>query len=201
MFGSARHIRSPGALPPRSALHSSAVRSTFTALALVAGACGGTGGGKTATATTALLSSTPPPAAASHPAVTASTGTTASPTVASQVETHVSSEDDPGPHPTSFDPGPNDTSGGPRTVRGTLALDTATTCISIDSDAGRLDLRFTQGDYSLGNNGEPALVDAEGSPIAHAGDTLFVAGFDSGAPGDCGTRFDVESLVSVLPSG
>jgi len=108
---------------------------------------------------------------------------------------------DPGPNPTQFDPGPNDTSGGPVTLRGILVLDPSNGCISIDSDTGRSDLRFTRGDYSLGHDGAPALVDVDNTAIAHSGDTLFVAGFGSGAPGTCGTRFDVESLVSVLPAG
>jgi len=108
---------------------------------------------------------------------------------------------DPGPNPTQFDPGPNNTTGGPQTLRGILVLDPSNGCISIDSDTGRLDLRFTQRDYSLGHDGAPALVDVDNTAIARSGDTLFVAGYVAGASGTCGTRFDVESLVSVLPAG
>ena len=207
-----RQVRNASAFVVRSALRSSVALVVPISFALLAGACSRPDHGATGSTTTATLTSSPPPAAASQSAgtVASSARTTASGSDVSTGETVESAVTDPGPNPTTFDPGPNpttfdpgpnDTSGGPTTVRGLLLLDGATGCISIDSDTGRLDLRFTQGDYSLGDDGEPALVDVDGVAIAHAGDTLFVAGFDAGAPGACGARFDVESLVSVLPAG
>lgn len=168
---------------------------TLIALTSIAVACSKPDSSAIGTTTT-LLSSSPPPAAASR-----STGSDPGPNPTASDPGPNPTTFDPGPNPTTFDPGPNETSGGPQTVRGILVLDSATTCIAIDSDAGRLDLRFAQGDYAFGNDGAPALVDGDGIAIAHSGDTVFVAGFNAGTPGDCGGRFDVGSLVSVLPAG
>jgi hypothetical protein len=106
---------------------------------------------------------------------------------------------DPGPNPTTFDPGPNDTSRGPRTIQGTVALDAASDCITLQTDSDRFDLRFT--DYSLGEqSGTAALVDDAGMPIAHTGDAMIVAGLPAGDTTACGRVWDVDSLVNVTPA-
>ncbi len=175
---------------------------SIASLAIVGGACGESDDGAAEQATAAAISSTTPTAAASQSVVTGTDTGTGETTESSVTDPGPNPTTyDPGPNPTTDDPGPNDTSGGPETVQGILVLDPATSCISIESDAGRLDLRFTQSDYSRGDDGAPALLDTDGFAIAHPGDTLFVAGFDAGADGDCGSLFDVESLVSVLPAG
>jgi hypothetical protein len=99
---------------------------------------------------------------------------------------------DPGPNSTVFDPGPNNTSNGPDTLDGTLQV--TTRCLTLQRPQGPLDLRFT--DYKAKGQ---SLVDTAGTAIAHNGDHLAVAGHQRAAKGACGTRFDVESLVTVLP--
>jgi hypothetical protein len=99
---------------------------------------------------------------------------------------------DPGPNSTSFDPGPNPTDSGPVTLDGTLQV--TDTCLTLQRPQGPLDLRFT--DYeAVGTN----LVDDSGTAIAKNGDHIAVAGHQQDEQGACGTRFDVESLVTVLP--
>jgi hypothetical protein len=101
---------------------------------------------------------------------------------------------DPGPNSTTFDPGPNNTSGGPNTLDGTLQV--TARCLTLQRPQGPLDLRFT--DYKAKGD---SLVDDAGTAIAHNGDHLAVAGHQRVDKGACGTRFDVESLVTVLPKG
>jgi hypothetical protein len=100
---------------------------------------------------------------------------------------------DPGPNPTTYDPGPNNTSNGPVTIEGTLQV--TPTCLTLRRPQGPLDLRFR--DYKA--NGTTLVASAGGAPIAHSGDTLAVAGHVADTKNGCGTRFDVDSLVTVLP--
>jgi hypothetical protein len=100
---------------------------------------------------------------------------------------------DPGPNPTSFDPGPNPTDNGPVTREGTLLITPG--CLTLVVGKARLDLRFTS-DYEAKGTG---LVDDTGTAIAKAGDHIAVAGHPKSGKNTCGTRFDVESLVTVVP--
>jgi hypothetical protein len=100
---------------------------------------------------------------------------------------------DPGPNPTTFDPGPNPTGNGPVTREGTLLI--TPNCLTLVVGKTRLDLRFTS-DYEAKGAG---LVDDTGTAIAHAGDHIAVAGHPASGANTCGTRFDVESLVTVIP--
>ena len=99
---------------------------------------------------------------------------------------------DPGPNSTSVDPGPNPTTNGPVTLDGTLQI--TTNCLTLQRTEGPLDLRFA--DYQAKGQ---SLVDDAGTAIAHSGDHIAVAGHQAKDKGACGTRFDVESLVTVLP--
>jgi len=104
-----------------------------------------------------------------------------------------STSSDPGPNPTTDDPGPNPTDTGPVTLDGTLQI--TEQCLTLQRPQGPLDLRFT--DYEAdGTN----LVDDTGTAIAKTGDHIAVAGHQQDDQGACGTRFDVESLVTVLPN-
>jgi len=109
---------------------------------------------------------------------------------------------DRGPNPTpAVELGPNDTSDGPTTVQGVLALDVATDCIALDTDAGRLALRFT--DYELvDEGGRPVLRAADdGRVLADGSDEIVVTGRAADEPtGPCGAPFDVESLNTVVPA-
>jgi hypothetical protein len=100
---------------------------------------------------------------------------------------------DPGPNSTAVDPGPNPTGGGPLTEDGTLQI--TARCLTLQRAKGPLDLRFHG--YSVKGKG---LADDTGTVLAHDGDHIAVAGREEKAKGPCGTRFDVESLVTVLPS-
>ena len=99
---------------------------------------------------------------------------------------------DPGPNPTADDPGPNPTAGGPVTVDGTLQI--TAKCLTMQQPQGSLDLRFDR----WSTKGK-SLADDTGTVVAHDGDHIAVAGHERSATGDCGTRFDVENLVTVLP--
>jgi hypothetical protein len=99
---------------------------------------------------------------------------------------------DPGPNPTSFDPGPNPTANGPVTLEGTLLITPG--CLALVKGTSRLDLRFA--DYEAKGT---SLIDDTGTAIAKAGDHIAVAGHRGSGTNTCGTRFDVESLVTVLP--
>jgi hypothetical protein len=99
---------------------------------------------------------------------------------------------DPGPNPTTYDPGPNNTSEGPVTVDGTLQI--TARCLTLQRADGPLDLRFDG--YSLKDG---ALADDTGTVVAHNGDHIAVAGKQAKDKGECGTRFDVANLVTVLP--
>lgn len=99
---------------------------------------------------------------------------------------------DPGPNPTGNDPGPNNTSNGPVTVDGTLQI--TARCLTLERSGGPLDLRFDG--YSVKQN---ALADDTGTVVAHNGDHIAVAGKQATEKGECGTRFDVANLVTVLP--
>ncbi|MDQ1521216.1 MAG: hypothetical protein QOI55_2289 [Actinomycetota bacterium] len=99
---------------------------------------------------------------------------------------------DPGPNPTTFDPGPNPTGGGPVTESGTLQI--TAKCLTLQRAKGPLDLRFHG--YQVKSKG---LADDTGTVLAHDGDHIAVAGHEGKAKGPCGTSFDVESLVTVLP--
>jgi hypothetical protein len=109
---------------------------------------------------------------------------------------------DPGPNPTpEVDPGPNDTSDGPTTVQGVLALDAATDCVALETDDGRLALRFTG--YELGDDGGRPVLRAsdDGRVLADEADQVVVTGRAAGdAAGSCGAPFDVESLNTVVPA-
>jgi hypothetical protein len=100
---------------------------------------------------------------------------------------------DPGPNPTSFDPGPNPTNNGPVTREGTLVITPG--CLTLVNGTTRLDLRFPS-DYAAKGTG---LIDDTGSAIAHRGDHIAVAGHPASGTNTCGTRFNVESLVTVVP--
>jgi hypothetical protein len=100
---------------------------------------------------------------------------------------------DPGPNPTSFDPGPNPTANGPVTREGTLLITPG--CLALVLSKAKLDLRFT--DYRAKG---ASLIDDTGTAIARAGDHIAVAGHPGGGTNKCGTRFNVESLVTVLPN-
>ncbi len=102
---------------------------------------------------------------------------------------------DPGPNPTSFDPGPNPTDNGPVTREGTLLI--TPDCLTLVVGKSRLDLRFTS-DYEAKGTG---LIDDTGTAIAKSGDHIAVAGHPARGTNTCGTRFDVESLVTVFPKG
>jgi hypothetical protein len=104
-----------------------------------------------------------------------------------------STASDPGPNSTDFDPGPNSTGNGPRTIDGTLEISAA--CLTLQRDDGPLDLQFQ--DYTAKGT---ELVDADGVAIAKHGDRIAVAGFEQDAQGACGKRFDVDSLVTVIPA-
>ena len=99
---------------------------------------------------------------------------------------------DPGPNPTTFDPGPNPTGGGPTTVDGTLRI--TAQCLTLQRPSGALDLRFDG--YARKGTG---LADDTGTVLAHDGDRIAVAGHRRRAKDACGTRFDVDNLVTVLP--
>jgi hypothetical protein len=99
---------------------------------------------------------------------------------------------DPGPNSTTFDPGPNPTTGGPQTLDGTLQV--ASRCLTLQRPQGPLDLRFRGYEAKA-----DTLIDDTGTAIAHNGDRIAVAGHEREAKGACGTRFDVESLVTVVP--
>jgi hypothetical protein len=99
---------------------------------------------------------------------------------------------DPGPNPTSFDPGPNPTANGPVTREGTLLITPG--CLALVQGKSRFDLRFT--DYEAKGT---SLIDDTGTAIAKAGDHIAVAGHPATTTNKCGTRFNVESLVTVLP--
>jgi hypothetical protein len=104
-----------------------------------------------------------------------------------------STASDPGPNPTTFDPGPNPTGNGPVTREGTLLI--TPDCLTLVVGKTKLDLRFTS-DYQAKGAG---LVDDTGTAIAHAGDHIAVAGHPEAGTNTCGARFDVESLVTVIP--
>ena len=99
---------------------------------------------------------------------------------------------DPGPNPTSSDPGPNPTGGGPITVDGTLQI--TARCVTLQRAKGSLDLHLDG--YSTKGKG---LADDTGTVVAHDGDHIALAGHERTATGDCGRRFDVDNLVTVLP--
>jgi hypothetical protein len=99
---------------------------------------------------------------------------------------------DPGPNSTTFDPGPNSTDQGPQTIDGTLQI--SGNCLTLQRDDGPLDLRFV-GYEAKGES----LADDTGTVIAHSGDTIAVAGHPGDGTGPCGKRFDVDSLVTVIP--
>lgn len=105
--------------------------------------------------------------------------------------------------PTDDDPGPNDTSDAPQTVQGVLRLDPATTCLTLETETGRLSLTFDG--YSLGDDGgTPALIaDVDDRVVAVDGDNVVLSGRPVAAEAlnPCGDPFNVESFNSVLPSG
>lgn len=106
----------------------------------------------------------------------------------------------PNPSPAS-DPGPNDTSDGPTTVQGVLRLDEASSCITLETDLGRLALAF--GDYELARaDGRPVLrATDDGRVLADESDEVVVTGRAGDAePGPCGAPFAVESLNTVVPA-
>jgi len=98
----------------------------------------------------------------------------------------------PGPNPSTYDPGPNPTTGGPVTVEGTLQL--TPHCFTLVRPPGRLDLRFT----GYTNQGG-ALVDDTHTTVAQNGDLIAVSGHPARTKDACGTRFDVATLVTVIP--
>jgi hypothetical protein len=98
----------------------------------------------------------------------------------------------PGPNTSTYDPGPNSTSGGPVTVEGTLQL--TPRCFTLQRPQGRLDLHFTGYTKQAG-----ALVDDTHTTVAHNGDQIAVSGHPARTKNACGTRFDVASLVTVIP--
>jgi hypothetical protein len=99
---------------------------------------------------------------------------------------------DPGPNPTNYDPGPNNTTNGPVTLDGTLQV--TPQCLTLQRPQGPLDLHFTN--YKgQGTN----LVDMSGHAIASNGDEIAVAGHVANAHNACGERFNVDSLVTVIP--
>ncbi|GIU87409.1 MAG: hypothetical protein KatS3mg009_1924 [Acidimicrobiia bacterium] len=108
----------------------------------------------------------------------------------------------PGPNPSpASDPGPNDTSDGPTTVQGVLRLDAASSCITLETDLGRLALSFTG--YELAQaDGRPVLrATDDGRVLADESDEVVVTGrAGEDAPGPCGAPFAVESLNTVVPA-
>jgi hypothetical protein len=100
---------------------------------------------------------------------------------------------DPGPNTSTFNPGPNPTTGGPVTLEGTLQL--TPRCMTLQLPAGPLDLHFVQAYTKQGST----LYDDTGHVIAHDGDHIAVAGHPTAQKDACGTRFNVDTLVTVLP--
>ncbi len=99
---------------------------------------------------------------------------------------------DPGPNTTTFDPGPNPTGNGPVTIEGTLQI--TPTCLSLQRAGGKLDLHFS-GYTKQGTT----LIDDTKTAVAKNGDDIAVAGHPQTTKNACGTRFDVDNLVTVLP--
>ncbi|MCU1430869.1 MAG: hypothetical protein JWL83_4869 [Actinomycetia bacterium] len=99
---------------------------------------------------------------------------------------------DPGPNSTLSDPGPNPTDNGPVTIEGTLTIKGK--CLELQHAGGPLDLRFNG--YSAKGT---TLIDDTKTAVAKSGDHIAVAGKASTQKSACGTRFDVDNLVTVLP--